>query len=89
MSTLADLTAQLDAISASESAEAAQLSTLGTALSTIITDLQNLPPAGVLTQADLDAAVQHATDIAASAATNVATASAEATQASGAVPPTP
>ncbi len=89
MSTLADLNAQLDAISASETAEAAQLTTMGTALTTIITDLHNLPPAGVLTQAELDAAVQHATDVAAAAAANVATTAAESAQATGAVPPTP
>ncbi len=87
MASLADLNAQLDAISASESAEAASLASLGTALGTIITDLQNLPPVGVLTQADLDAVVQKATDDATAAAANAATSSAESTQATGAVPP--
>jgi hypothetical protein len=90
MSTLADLTAQLDAISASESAEAASLSALGTALGTIISDLQSLPPVGVLTQDQLDAVVQKATDDATAAATNAATGAAESTQASGAAtPPAP
>jgi hypothetical protein len=89
MSTLDDLNAQLDAIAASESAEAASLAALGAALTTIITDLQNLPPAGKLTQAELDAVVQKATDTATAAAANAATSAAESSQASGAVPPTP
>lgn len=87
MATLADLNQQLDSITASESAEAASLATLGTALTTIITDLQNLPPVGVLTQADLDAVVQKATDDATAAAANAATGSSESAQATGAVPP--
>lgn len=89
MSTLADLNAQLDAISASEAAEAQTLASLGSALTTIITDLQNLPPVGVLTQAELDDVVQKATDAATASATNAAQAVSEASQASGAVPPTP
>ncbi len=89
MSTLADLNTQLDAIKASETAEQASLATLGTALTTIITDLQALPPVGVLTQADLDAVVQKATDDATAAASNAATGAAQSTQAGAAVPPAP
>ncbi|HXI34825.1 MAG TPA: hypothetical protein VNH63_12125 [Gemmatimonadales bacterium] len=89
MATLDDLNAQLDAIRASDSAEADSLATLGTALTTIIADLQALPAANVLTQDQLDAVVQKATDAATAAAANVATAAAESAQAGGAVPPTP
>lgn len=87
MSSLADLNEKLDSIKASESAEAASLATLGSALGTIITDLQNLPPVGVLTQADLDAVVQKATDDATAAAANAATGSSESAQADSAANP--
>jgi hypothetical protein len=86
--TLADLQAQLDAIRATETGEATALSSMGnalvatnTALDTIVTKLQNLPPAGVLTQEQLDAAVADATDIAARASANSSIAVDEATQA--------
>lgn len=88
MSTVDDLNAQLDAIKASESAEADSLASLGTALGTIISDLQNLPPVGVLTQDQLDAVVQKATDDATAAAQNAATGASQSAQATGAVPPT-
>lgn len=89
VATLADLNTQLDAIKASESAEAASLATLGAALGTIISDLQTLPPVGTLTQADFDAVVQKATDDATAAAANAATGAAQSTQAMGAVPTPP
>lgn len=89
MSTLADLTAQFNALAATNTAEAANLATLTTALTTIISDLQNLPPAGVLTQAELDAAVQSATDVASAAAANAAQVAADNAAATGAVPPAP
>jgi hypothetical protein len=82
MASLADLQAQLDSISASESAEATQLATLGGALTEIIQMLQAEPTVP-------DAIVQRATDIAAQAAANTQTAASEAKQASDAAQPTP
>ena len=80
MATIAELQTQLDAIKASETAEATSLTALGTALTQIIALLQAEPSVP-------DAIVQKATDIAAAAAANTASAAAKASQASGAVPP--
>lgn len=88
--TAADLEAKLAEIAAFESADTTALQTMGTALSTIVADLQALPPAGAITQAELDAAVQKATDVASVAAANAATIVAQSAQATAAVPaPTP
>jgi hypothetical protein len=82
VATVEQLKTQLDAIAATETAEASQITTLGTALHQIITMLQAEP-------AVPDALVQQATDIAASAVANTAAATGLATEASGALPPTP
>lgn len=82
MATVEQLKAQLDAIQATEVAEQAQLTTLGTALSEIIAMLQTSPEVP-------DAIVQQATDIATAALSNTSQAAALAAEAAGAVPPAP
>lgn len=76
--TAADLTAELDNLKATVQSEAGAEVTLGNALDAIIAKLNTLPPAGVMTQAELDAAVSEATTIATEATANAASLAAAA-----------
>jgi hypothetical protein len=87
MANVDDLNAKLNEIAATEGADTTALQGMGTALTTIIAELAALPPAGVLTQEQLDAAVARATDVAHAAADNAATIVAQSAQATAAATP--